>query len=330
MTRRTPAGDVFARATLELAALFAVIVVLLVVASGVILYQSVSTDLHSVIGAGGEPTETEQGRVNQSVGRLRLQLIGVDGAIIAAVGAVGLWYARRTLRPIRDNMAAQRRFVSDASHELRTPLTIMKADIEVALRGRQGGEAARPVLESGLEEVDRMSVIVDELLTLSRIDAHQEELRFVVVDPAELARDAVEELQAVAQKGGVRLTLATPAAAAQVRGDVAHLERALRNVIRNAIEASPPNTAVRVSLARQGSTVQIAVSDEGVGIAPRDLEHIFERFYRTEDSRARGGGGSGLGLSIVQWTLRRHGGEIHTVSVLGEGTTMTISLPATG
>ena len=330
MTRRTPAGDVFARATLELAALFAVIVVLLVIASGVILYQSVSTDLHNVITSGREPTETEQGRVNQSVGRLRLQLIAVDGAIIVAVGAVGLWYARRTLRPIRDNVAAQRRFVSDASHELRTPLAIMKADIEVALRGGQAGAAARPVLESGLEEVDRMSVIVDELLTLSRIDAHQEELRFAVLDLAELARGAVAELQTVAQKGGVRLTWAAPAGAAQARGDTAHLERALRNVIRNAIEASPRDSTVRVSLERQGAAVQIVVRDEGVGIAPADLEHIFERFYRTEDSRARGAGGSGLGLSIAQWTLRRHGGEIHTVSAPGEGTTMTISLPATG
>jgi two-component system, OmpR family, sensor histidine kinase CiaH len=328
MAAQASAGDVFARATLRLAALFAVIVVLLIAASGIILYESVSTDLHNVITASPASGESELDRVNQSVGHLRLQLIVVDGAIIIAVGAVGLWYARRTLRPIRDNVAAQSRFMADASHELRTPLAIMKADIEVALRGGQAGETAQPVLESGLEEVDRMSVIVDDLLTLSRIDAHQEELRFTEVDVAELVRGAAAELQMVAQRGGVALAMAAPGEDVIVSGDPAHLERALRNVIKNAVEASPRGGAVSLSVGREGANVRIAVSDEGAGIAAHDLEHIFERFYRTEDSRSRGSGGSGLGLSIVQWTLHRHGGEIHTVSVLGEGTTMTISLPA--
>ena len=198
-----PSGDVFSRASSRLAALFAVIVVLLMLVSGLVLYRSISIDLQNAIVHTNASGETEQERVNQSVSRLRLQLIVIDGIAILAVGGVGLWYARRTLRPVRETYAAQKRFIADASHELRTPLAIMQADFEVSLRGAEVDEASRPVLESGLEEVARMSAIVDDLLFLSRIDAHQEELTFSDVDLGALVRAAVEPLRALAERGDV-------------------------------------------------------------------------------------------------------------------------------
>ena len=125
----------------------------------------------------------------------------MDAVIVIVVGVGGLLYARSTLRPIRESVAAQKRFVADASHDLRTPLAIMKAEFEVALRRPDLDETTRPVLVSGLEEVDRMSGMVDDLLTLSRIDAHQEPLAREPLDLVALARQTVDGAE---RSGGVR------------------------------------------------------------------------------------------------------------------------------
>ena len=140
----TPAAgpDVFARATTRLVALFTTIVVLLVVVSGLVMYLTVKTNITGVAQgrSGGGEAGVERELASRSINRLRWQLVALDGAIIVAVGALGLWYARRTLRPIRELYGAQKRFVADASHELRTPLSIMKAEFEVALREQGDGQ----------------------------------------------------------------------------------------------------------------------------------------------------------------------------------------------
>jgi two-component system, OmpR family, sensor histidine kinase CiaH len=328
VTTKARKRDVFSRASLQLLALFAALVVVLIAVSGFIQYLSFSSDLRGAIA--NRPSDvTEQDQVNRSLRHFRWQLIAVDGVIIVVIGGAGLWYARRTLRPIRESATAQQRFMADASHELRTPLSILRADFDVALRQDRLGESARPSLESWREEVDLMSGIVDDLLTLSRIDAHQEELLFADVDASGVARAAVAKLEPVAAKGGVQLTVTAPEVAVTVSGDTAHLERALRNVIKNAVEASPPGAPGRVTVARHGEeAVTIVVADEGHGIAAADLPHIFDRFFRADSARSRDTGGSGLGLAIVLWTVRRHGGDVDVSSTPGKGTTMTIVLPA--
>jgi signal transduction histidine kinase len=224
--------DVFARATTRLVVLFTTIVVLLVAVSGVIMYLTVKTNISGVARdrSGEHGSEIESELASRSISRLRWQLVAVDGVIVVAVGALGLWYARRTLHPIRELYGAQKRFVADASHELRTPLAIMKADFEVALRSPGGGagppgagppgagppetEELRESLRSGLEEVDRMSAIVSDLLLLSRIDAHQEELRFAPVDLAELVRATADGMRTMAERAGVTVALTRPTSSA--------------------------------------------------------------------------------------------------------------------
>ena len=322
-----PPRDVFARATTRLAALFAGIVILLLAVSGVIMYVSFRSDIRNAVLSGPTSGESDQQRINTTVGHLRWQLILIDGLIIVAVGGLGLWYARRTLAPIRHNYAAQRRFIADASHELRTPLSIMKAEFEVALRQDALDAEARPLLHSGLEEVDRMSGMVEDLLTLSRIDARQEELRFTDVDLAALTRATVDSLRPLAELGGVRLTVTGPQQAVTVKGDAAHLERALRNLVKNAVEASPRGSEVAINLSLSEGTAEVAVADRGHGMAAAELTHVFERFYRADASRSRERGGSGLGLPIARWAVQRHGGDIKVASTPGEGTVMTMSLP---
>ena len=327
MPEATRTRDVFARATARLAALFAGIVILLLVVSGVIMYVSFRSDIRNAVLSSPNPGESDQQRISTTVGHLRWQLILIDGLIIVAIGGLGLWYARRTLAPIRHNYAAQRRFIADASHELRTPLSIMKAEFEVALRGDAVGAEAKPVLRSGLEEVDRMSGMVQDLLTLSRIDARQEELRFADVDLAGLVRATVDSLRPLAEVSGVRLMVTAPAEPVTVNGDAAHLERALRNLVKNAVEASPHGAEVRVGLTVTGGNADLTVADDGSGMAAEDLGHIFERFYRADAARSSEHGGSGLGLPIAQWAVHRHGGDIRVASTPGKGTVMTVSLP---
>ena len=329
--------DVFARASTRLVILFTAIIVLLVCVSGVVMYLNVKTNITEVArgGEGGE-SGSERDLASRSISRLRWQLLALDGALIVTVGALGLWYARRTLRPIRELYGAQKRFVADASHELRTPLAIMKADFEVAVRGPASGagppgeaEELRESLRSGLEEVDRMSAIVADLLLLSRIDAHQEELRFAPVDLAELVRDTAEGMRTMAARAGVTVTVTAPSGAVTAVADAAHLERALRNVVRNAIEHSSAGDAVSLSLSAGGAAAVISVADQGVGIAAADVEHVFDRFYRSDTSRSRDRGGSGLGLAIARWIVERHGGAITAASTPGQGTTIAFELPLT-
>jgi signal transduction histidine kinase len=331
---------VFARASTRLVILFTAIIVLLVCVSGVVMYLNVKTNIAEVArsGEGGE-SGSESDLASRSISRLRWQLLALDGALIVTVGALGLWYARRTLRPIRELYGAQKRFVADASHELRTPLAIMKADFEVALRGESEVAAVaaaaqadelRDAVHSGLEEVDRMSAIVDDLLTLSRIDAHQEALRFAPVDLAQLVRDTAEGMRTIGARAHVTVAVTAPSGAATATADAAHLERALRNVVRNAIEHSTPGGGVSVVLIATLDEAAVRVTDQGVGIAAADLDHVFDRFYRGDSPRALDGSGTGLGLAIARWIVERHGGHITVTSTQGRGTTMALHLPLAG
>ncbi len=319
--------DVFARARLRLAVLFAALVIVLVVVSSVFMYLTVRTDIRTAATKSYGDGETEQEFVTRSLGSLRWQLVVVDAVIVLVVGVGGLLYARSTLRPIRESVAAQKRFIADASHDLRTPLAIMKAEFEVALRRPDLPEQARPVLASGLEEVDRMSGMVDDLLTLSRIDAHQEVLAREPLDLAALARETVTELGSLAAAAGVTL-LADADGEAPVVGDPGHVRRALRNVVRNAIEHSPPGAAIDIAVRPAGAGAEAVVTDRGEGIPPEVLAHVFDRFYRGDPARSRERAGSGLGLAIARWALREMGGDLRVASEVGAGTRVTLILSA--
>jgi two-component system, OmpR family, sensor histidine kinase CiaH len=319
--------DVFARARRRLALLFVALVVVLVVVSSVFMYLTVRADIRTAASGAYQDSESEQAFVSRSLGSLRWQLVAVDAVIVIVVGAGGLLYARSTLRPIRESVAAQKRFIADASHDLRTPLAIMKAEFEVALRRPDLDEATRPVLLSGLEEVDRMAVMVEDLLTLSRIDAHQEPLAREPLNLVALARQTVAELGALAASAGVILE-AEAVGDAHGLGDQGHVRRALRNVVRNAVEHSPPGSQVEVAVLATAAGAQVVVTDHGEGMPPEVLDHVFDRFYRGDTARTRGTSGSGLGLAIAHWALRGMGGDLSVESEVAAGTRVTLTLPA--
>jgi heavy metal sensor kinase len=223
--------------------------------------------------------------------------------------------------------AQLRRFTSDASHELRTPLAAIRSVGEVSLQESRSTEEYRDTIGSMLEEVNRLTSLVENLLTVSRADAGQIQLRTSVFSPHELVQEVVSLIEVLAEERGQQIVVSGDASAA-VRGDRLLLRQALVNILHNATKYSPAGGTITVStgISRPG-WVSIAISDSGPGIAPEHRDKIFRRFYRIDEGRTREAGGSGLGLAIAQWSVQAHGGEI-AVEDSAEGAIFAITLPA--
>jgi heavy metal sensor kinase len=226
---------------------------------------------------------------------------------------------------IQHGVEEQRRLVADASHELRTPLAAMRAEIDVSLLADDLEPAARGVLESAREEVDRMARTVDALLTLAIADDGDLDMRLGVVDLAALSEEVLERLRPIAAERGVTLELLGERVG--VLADASRLAEAVRNVVENAIAFSPGGGDVVVTIAGHGRTGRITVADEGGGV-PADLhERIFDRFFRADRSRARSSGGSGLGLAITREIVGAHGGRVWVDGHPGAGAVFVIEVP---
>ena len=221
-----------------------------------------------------------------------------------------------------------RRFTSDASHELRTPLTSIRSVGEVALQKDGSREEYRDTIGSMLEEVNRLTALVDSLLTISRADAGRIQLHPTVFSAMDLAREASGLFEVLVEEKNQRITVQGDESV-KVKGDRVFLRQALVNIIHNAVKYSPAGgtISVRVQYEPEGS-IRVDVVDSGPGIAPEHASKIFDRFYRVDESRSREAGGAGLGLSIAQWAVRVHGGDIHLEMTKGSGCTFQICLPA--
>ncbi|MGH7232453.1 MAG: heavy metal sensor histidine kinase [Nitrospiraceae bacterium] len=221
-----------------------------------------------------------------------------------------------------------RQFSTDASHELRTPLTVLKGETELALRRPRSVEDYRLVLESGLEEIDRMTRIVDELMFLSRADLGEIKMEFKPVRLDALVEDVRHQAAVLGHEPEVQVVTGTVTPAA-VSGDELRLRELLLNLVDNAVKYSFKGGTVELNLATEDRTARLSVTDSGIGIAPQAQAHIFQRFYRTDEARAHAKKGTGLGLSISKWIVDAHGGTIDVKSEPGKGTTFTIALPLT-
>lgn len=221
-----------------------------------------------------------------------------------------------------------RRFSADASHELRTPLTVMKGETELALRRPRAAEDYQLVLESNLEEIDRLTRIVDELLFLSRADLGEVKMASLPVRLDELARDVRKQAAVLGQDRDVQVTLG-PLTAATVLGDELRLRELLLNLVDNAVKYSRAGGQVEVGLVTEGGLARLSVSDQGIGIPPDAQARIFDRFYRTTEARAHARQGTGLGLSICKWIAESHKGRIEVQSKINQGSCFTVVLPMT-
>jgi two-component system OmpR family sensor kinase len=224
----------------------------------------------------------------------------------------------------------QRQLMADASHELRTPVTIVRTASRVALQQPARTETEyRETLEIVEQEAIRLSRIVDDLFTLTRADAGSYPMQIMPMYLDEVVDDVVRAARVVAGQRGVSIT--TDAIhPAPFTGDEDLIRRLIINVLDNAIRYSPESVVVRIALDRVGSSYAISVSDEGPGIAPEAQSRIFERFYRVDSARTRGGahdGGAGLGLALARWIAQAHEGEIKLATSSRLGSTFVITLP---
>jgi heavy metal sensor kinase len=221
-----------------------------------------------------------------------------------------------------------RRFTADASHELRTPLTSIRSVGEVALQREGTPQEYRDTIGSMLEEVNGLSALVDSLLTISRADAGRIQLHPTVFSAMDLAREAAALFEVLLEEKGQQITVQGDEGV-QVNGDRVFLRQALVNIIHNAVKYSPNGGVISVGArCDSGGTIRLDVVDSGPGIAPEHSARIFDRFYRVDESRSREAGGAGLGLSIAQWAVRQHGGDIRLVTTQGRGCRFQIFLPA--
>lgn len=232
----------------------------------------------------------------------------------------------RLLERIQSAMARERQFSADASHELRSPLTALKGELSVTLARERTAEEYRRVLEVLESTVDDMSLLVEDLLSLSRATAgvlRQEEFNLAV-----LLEQMCERMQVVTDARGLRLTLHTDPSPLLLIADRIKVSRLLTNLIDNAVRYTPRGGSIHVQTRLDGPHVCVEVIDTGIGIAAEHLPHVFERFYRADNARTRdGAGGSGLGLAIADAIARAHGGRITITSTLGRGSTFCVRLP---
>jgi signal transduction histidine kinase len=225
----------------------------------------------------------------------------------------------------------QKQFVADVSHELRTPLTALGGSLEMLLQEADNGdrEAAHRLMRGMYSEVERMQRLVADLLVLSRLDEKQIRLREETVDMGALMQELAEQAQQLALGQVIHQHIASPLPL--IRGDKDQLRRVLLNIITNALKFTPPAGRIMLSVRSDSDQMLLVeICDTGIGIPAEALPHIFDRFYRVDQSRARTSsqGGSGLGLSIAQGLVQAHKGTITLSSAPGQGTRVTIRLPA--
>jgi signal transduction histidine kinase len=236
-----------------------------------------------------------------------------------------------------------KQFSTDASHELKTPLTILKGEVEVALRKERGPREYEQILKSNLEEINRMSQIVEDLLLLSKADSGEIRLNREDMNLTEVLNEVVAQVNLLAKSKNLGIETANHHEEIHIFGDPLRIRELLLNLIENGIKYTEEGGSIHILLTKdtlvqdgkqsdraqgeQAEFVKIIVSDTGIGIAKEDQERIFDRFFRVDKARSREQGGSGLGLSICKWIVKAHRGEIEVESELGKGSSFIVKLP---
>jgi signal transduction histidine kinase len=232
---------------------------------------------------------------------------------------------------LETSFAGLRRFTADASHELKTPLAVLRADVERAMTESAQTTERMIALEEALQEVRRMTDLVESLLTLARADEGRFDLHREAVELAPLVQEVYETALILGEAQGITVNLPFTADVV-VMGDRTRLRQLFLNLVTNAIKYTPAGGKVELGVGRHPDNVTFAVRDTGIGISAADFPHIFERFWRADRVRSRMSerGGFGLGLAISQWIAQAHGGTLTASSRLGRGSLFTVTLPLAG
>lgn len=252
-------------------------------------------------------------------------IVGPFAVLLSAIA--GYLFSGRTLEAEERAFDRLKKFTADASHELRIPLTALRGNLEVALRKERLVGEYKETIQKALEEAEHLSELTQDLLLLSQTDAGQIALRREKVALKDFLLDVYSQAQGLAASNQIRLSL-NPLGDGEVMLDSERIRQLLLNLIDNAVTYNRPSGEVRMGGKIVDRNVRFTVEDTGIGIGKKDLEKIFDRFYRVDKSRSRELGGAGLGLSIVRWIAEAHGGDVEVKSEVGKGTVFTVTIPA--
>jgi two-component system phosphate regulon sensor histidine kinase PhoR len=240
-------------------------------------------------------------------------------------GAVAVFH---DITRIKQLEVVRQDFVANVSHELRTPLAIFRGYLETLEDNPDmPREESQRILETMKRHSDRLNALVEDLLVLTRLEARQMEAEFSTIRIDAFFRQLVRDWGIRTNSGAVDIQIEIPDDLPPLDVDALRLEQVMFNLLENAVAYSNPPRRVVLSAARRDAEMEVRVADNGTGIPPNDLPHIFERFYRVDKGRSRTSGGTGLGLSIVKHIVQSHGGTVHAESELGKGTTIVLRLP---
>ena len=241
------------------------------------------------------------------------------------VGQLGTAFNRMS-RELENLEASRRDLVANVSHELKTPITAIRAHLENLLDGVEQPEPA--TLEVMLAQVERLGRLVDQLLDLSRLESGEIPLRIEALPLHPLVDDLISEIDVALPGRGVRVDNHVPDDLPALSVDRERVHQVLFNLVDNAVRFTPDGGHVTVSARRRNGSVEVVVADTGAGIPSEHLPRLFERFYRADPARARGDGGTGIGLAIARSVVEAHGGQIRAESEPGRGSVFTFDLPA--
>lgn len=260
---------------------------------------------------------------------LVIALIGLGFLILVYI--VGNIMAGKAMGPINKSLERQRQFTADASHELRTPLTVLLSSTEAVLDDKESNLSpfASQIVTDMKDEIRKINKLVADLLTLARVDAEAQKIYYESFDMVPVIKEAVRSLRTLAGQKNIRLSVKIPDKLI-IFADKMRLYQLVYILVDNAIKYTLENGAIELTASLSGDRVfNLSVKDSGIGIAPEDQKHIFDRFYRVDKARSREQGGTGLGLSIAKWIVDAHSGSISVNSMLGQGTTFHVTINST-
>ncbi len=263
--------------------------------------------------------------MQDALDELELLIYTIDGVLLFVIGISSYFLAGKTLAPIKAALEAQKKFTADASHDLRTPLAIMTTEAEVALKNKNATmEDFKEALESNLEETNKMSKLVSDLLLISRGDNGATIHSYSDIDIHGFITKIIDKISGVAEKKGLTVNISEYQKII-IKVDTNNFERAISNILQNAIKYTKEGS-IKIEILNNKDYLNIKIIDTGVGIGDKDLPHVFDRFYKAEHSR-NDNSGSGLGLPIAKLIIEEHKGNIEITSKEGAGTTVDILLP---
>ncbi len=332
----------FTSARFKLTAWYLLIIMLISLSFSFVIYKSLTSELDRVERMQRQrqlqqlpselslryPRAIDPEIIDETKNRLIMRLILTNLGIFIMAGVAGYFLAGRTLRPIKEMVDEQNRFITDASHELRTPITSLKSEIEVNLRDKKLPILAKEILESNLEDVNNLQTLSDNLIRLSQFQKGNGTI-FENISLTDVITESVKKVGALAKHKNI--TIKNNVKNVLIEGDNMSLKELFVIFLDNAIKYSNKNTIITLNSRKTDHSVVVEIKDQGMGISKEDLPHLFDRFYRADLSRGKDSvPGYGLGLSIAKQIIEKHKGSIKVESEESGGTTFFIKLPTEG